>query len=306
MRGELGRLYDAIENPRAARNELPILRGDELRSYMDEVRARTLEVLDGVDLEDTDDPMLEGGFLYEMLLAHEHQHNETMLQLLQMVESYEPVEVATFSGRGARPGAATRWCGSRAASTRSGPGRGLRLRQRAPAAHRRAGAVLDRPHAGHERAPSPSSWPRPGPSRRSTGSATARAAGSERRWAAPRRSTRATPWSTSTGTRPTPSRAGPGKRLPTEFEWEAAAGGADPERANLDQLASRCSRRRLRRRSRRLRRGADAGRRVGVDRPRTSRPTRASRRSPTPSTRRCSSAPSTRCFAAAPGPPAAT
>jgi len=28
-----------------------------------------------------------------MLLAHEHQHNETMVQLLQMVESYEPVEV---------------------------------------------------------------------------------------------------------------------------------------------------------------------------------------------------------------------
>lgn len=30
MDGELGRLYDAIENPRATRNELPILRGDEL------------------------------------------------------------------------------------------------------------------------------------------------------------------------------------------------------------------------------------------------------------------------------------
>jgi iron(II)-dependent oxidoreductase len=37
--------------------------------------------------------LLADGFVYEMLLAHEHQHNETMLQLLQMVESYEPVEV---------------------------------------------------------------------------------------------------------------------------------------------------------------------------------------------------------------------
>jgi gamma-glutamyl hercynylcysteine S-oxide synthase len=93
MRGELGRLYDAIENPRKTRNELPILRGDDLRGYMAEVRARTMDVLDGVELEDTDDEMLAGGFIYEMLIAHEHQHNETMLQLLQMVESYEPVEV---------------------------------------------------------------------------------------------------------------------------------------------------------------------------------------------------------------------
>jgi iron(II)-dependent oxidoreductase len=90
--GDLGRLYDAIENPRATRNELPILRGNRLRSYMEEVRGRTLEVLDGVDLDDDDDRLLAGGFVYEMLLAHEHQHGETILQLLQMVERYEPLE----------------------------------------------------------------------------------------------------------------------------------------------------------------------------------------------------------------------
>ena len=90
LHGELGRFYDAIENPRKTRGELPILRDAELRAYLADVRERTLEVLDGIDIgEDGEDPLLKGGFVYEMLLAHEHQHNETMLQLLQMVEGYD-------------------------------------------------------------------------------------------------------------------------------------------------------------------------------------------------------------------------
>ncbi len=89
LHGELGRFYDAIENPRRARGELPILRDAELRAYLADVRERTLEVLDEVDLSpDADDPLLREGFVYEMLIAHELQHNETMLQLLQMVEGY--------------------------------------------------------------------------------------------------------------------------------------------------------------------------------------------------------------------------
>ena len=58
LHGELGRFYDAIENPRATRGKLPILRGDELRAYLDEVRERTLEVLDRVELDSADDPLL--------------------------------------------------------------------------------------------------------------------------------------------------------------------------------------------------------------------------------------------------------
>jgi gamma-glutamyl hercynylcysteine S-oxide synthase len=92
MRGDLGRFYDAIENPRTTRGELPILRDAELRAYMADVRKRTLEVLDSAEIgPGADDPLLRDGFVYEMLLAHEYQHNETMLQLLQMVDGYEPV-----------------------------------------------------------------------------------------------------------------------------------------------------------------------------------------------------------------------
>jgi iron(II)-dependent oxidoreductase len=92
LHGDLGGFYDAIENPRRSRGELPVLRDAELRAYMADVRERTLEVLDSVEIgPETEDPLLRDGFVYEMLLAHEHQHNETMLQLLQMVEGYEPL-----------------------------------------------------------------------------------------------------------------------------------------------------------------------------------------------------------------------
>ncbi len=101
LHGDLGRFYDAIENPRKIRGELPILRDAELRSYLADVRERTLDVLDGVEIgPDVEDPLLRDGFVYEMLLAHELQHNETMLQLLQLVDGYElpaAVERTQFS-----------------------------------------------------------------------------------------------------------------------------------------------------------------------------------------------------------------
>jgi iron(II)-dependent oxidoreductase len=108
LHGELGRFYDAIENPRKSRNELPILRDAELRAYLAEVRERALEVLDEVEIDaGAGDPLLRNGFVYEMLIAHEHQHNETMLQLLMMVDGYrlpEAVESVGCLSPGQAPG----------------------------------------------------------------------------------------------------------------------------------------------------------------------------------------------------------
>jgi iron(II)-dependent oxidoreductase len=94
LHGELGQYYDAIENPRKERGELPILHDAELQAYMAEVRVRTLEVLDEVDISaDAENRLLREGFVYEMLVAHELQHQETMLQLLQMLDQpYRPAE----------------------------------------------------------------------------------------------------------------------------------------------------------------------------------------------------------------------
>jgi len=94
LHGDLGQYYDAIENPRRERGELPILHDAELQAYMSEVRERTLEVLGEVELGPAvEDPLLREGFVYEMLVAHELQHQETMLQLLQMLDvPYRPAE----------------------------------------------------------------------------------------------------------------------------------------------------------------------------------------------------------------------
>jgi iron(II)-dependent oxidoreductase len=59
-----------------------------------EVRVRTLEVLWVVDVgAEAPNRLLREGFVYEMLVAHELQHQETMLQLLQMLDvPYRPAE----------------------------------------------------------------------------------------------------------------------------------------------------------------------------------------------------------------------
>jgi gamma-glutamyl hercynylcysteine S-oxide synthase len=183
MRGELGRLYDAIENPRKVRNQLPILRGEELRSYMSEVRERTLDVLDQVELADADEPLLAGGFVYEMLLAHEHQHNETMLQLLQMVDGYEPVRVdpsVASQPVGPGPEMVTVHAGAHEVGApptpppRGGPP-GPRVLPTTTSAHGTRSSSLGSRSTGR-RSPtgtSPRSSPTRAPSRRCTGSATA-------------------------------------------------------------------------------------------------------------------------------------
>jgi iron(II)-dependent oxidoreductase len=75
LRPELTAVYDADETPRAERGDLPYLRRNEALAFMDDVRERTLSALSDVS-----------PFIAEMLIQHEHQHNETMLQALQLAE----------------------------------------------------------------------------------------------------------------------------------------------------------------------------------------------------------------------------
>ena len=80
-------LYDAFRHPRATRSSLPILGLAEAMAYAEQVRARTLEHLAGLDSAAVTEagPLLAGGFVYGMVAQHEHQHVETLLATLQLV-----------------------------------------------------------------------------------------------------------------------------------------------------------------------------------------------------------------------------
>ncbi len=80
LRAGLFEVYDAAETPRRARGDLPYLGRSEALEYLAEVRERTLALLE------------PRGFVGELILQHEHQHNETMLQTLKLAESgvYKP------------------------------------------------------------------------------------------------------------------------------------------------------------------------------------------------------------------------
>ncbi|MDX6505178.1 MAG: gamma-glutamyl hercynylcysteine S-oxide synthase [Gaiellaceae bacterium] len=76
-------VYDAFRHPRGQRSRLPILTPPEARAYLESVRRRALRVLEDVPLEDSH-PLLRGAYVYGLVLQHELQHQETILQTLQL------------------------------------------------------------------------------------------------------------------------------------------------------------------------------------------------------------------------------
>lgn len=107
LRPELMAVYDATETPRDRRGDIPYLRSDDALEYMELVRARALEVLAGADTSRDAGRLQADGFVWDLVTQHEHQHDETMLQTLQLAEAgvFEPAAVAG-ARRGPPAGAA--------------------------------------------------------------------------------------------------------------------------------------------------------------------------------------------------------
>lgn len=80
---EMPGMYNPFEHPRATRASLPIPSISEMLEKLAEIRERVLERLETIDF-DNSNPLLAGAYVYHMVLQHEYQHNETILQTLQL------------------------------------------------------------------------------------------------------------------------------------------------------------------------------------------------------------------------------
>lgn len=91
---EIDGIYNPFDHPRAERGELPLLDVDACFTYMGTVREHVNERFAGLD-----------PFLVELVIEHEQQHNETILQLLRQLDGYSPPAAlrAGFVPPSARP-----------------------------------------------------------------------------------------------------------------------------------------------------------------------------------------------------------
>lgn len=86
LEAEFADMFDAVRNPRPTRQDLPLPAARRLWEYLSTVRTQALDVLDQVCRREPS-RIVDRGFVYEMVAEHEEQHQETVLQLLQVLDS---------------------------------------------------------------------------------------------------------------------------------------------------------------------------------------------------------------------------
>ncbi|HVT37708.1 MAG TPA: ergothioneine biosynthesis protein EgtB [Gemmatimonadaceae bacterium] len=101
--GEMPGLFNPFEHPRSERGDLPLPTLEGTLAVLADVRRRVLERLDGHSL-DEDQPLQRGGYVYRMVAQHEYQHNETILQTLQLKRGAPYRAPRTWTLPGAPPG----------------------------------------------------------------------------------------------------------------------------------------------------------------------------------------------------------
>jgi iron(II)-dependent oxidoreductase len=103
LRPELFGVYDATETPRAQRGTLPMLGPAQATDYLTATLGLALDALDRADLGPDAPPLDRGGLVFDLLVEHEEQHRETMLQALHLAPagtyaSAETLHLAPVAG----------------------------------------------------------------------------------------------------------------------------------------------------------------------------------------------------------------
>src|SRR6185369_8911780 len=75
-------VFDPIKTPREDANHLPPIA--EIESYLRRVREESLHFMHSIKGEPAH-PLLRGGYVFDMVIEHEYQHQETLAYLLQML-----------------------------------------------------------------------------------------------------------------------------------------------------------------------------------------------------------------------------
>ncbi len=86
-------MYNPFDNPRYERGDLPIMERDEATVYMKNVRGEALDALRRQDL-DPENRLVSGGYVWSMIAQHEAQHQETVLQALDLRSDLAPYVAA--------------------------------------------------------------------------------------------------------------------------------------------------------------------------------------------------------------------
>ena len=83
-------MYNPFDNPRWVRAELPLLNRSEAIDYLNNVRGEVGAILEKTDFVSGPE-IAKGGYVFEMIIQHEAQHQETILQALNLRRDLGPV-----------------------------------------------------------------------------------------------------------------------------------------------------------------------------------------------------------------------
>ena len=99
------RIFDPISTPREESRNLPERR--EMKAYLDGVRERVLRHLGNVEFEESD-PLLRDAYIFRLVLEHEQQHQETLAYLFQLLSPGKKTRPAEILTPGTPAGGASR------------------------------------------------------------------------------------------------------------------------------------------------------------------------------------------------------